>query len=205
LLETRGDFRGIDFEVDDPTGDVDKNGIAFLNDGDGSAVGSFGGDVGDHETVGGAAEASVGDEGDAFGEAGSDDGAGNAEHLTHAGSTTRTFITNDDDVSGLDATLGNGGHGVFFAFEDAGGAVMEQFVMPGEFDDAALGREGTAQDLEAAGGFQRVGEGSDNLLAGCFASVGGFFSEGTTGAGKGATVDEVSFDQALCNDADSAG
>jgi len=78
LRETRRQFIIWDFDGQDVLVCIDGDYVAFLNYGDGASVEGFGGDVGDHEAVGGSAESAVCDEGDAIGEAGSDDGSGDS-------------------------------------------------------------------------------------------------------------------------------
>ena len=67
-------------------GDVEGDGVAFVDGGDGASEEGFGGDVAGHEAAGGSGEAAVGEEGDGVGERGDAfDGGGDGEHLAHAG------------------------------------------------------------------------------------------------------------------------
>ncbi len=61
-------------------GDVEVNGVAFADGGDGAADESFGGDVAGREAAGGAGEAAVGDESDGGAELGiATDGGGDVQ------------------------------------------------------------------------------------------------------------------------------
>ena len=84
---------------------VDGDGIAVLDEGDGTADISFGRDVADDEAVAAAAETAIGDERHVFAKAFAHDGGGGREHFPHAGTAARPFITDDDDVAFDDAAV----------------------------------------------------------------------------------------------------
>ena len=62
----------------------------------------------------------------------------------------------------------DGVESIAFAVEDARGASVVDALVPGDFDDAAVGREVAAQDDEAAGGLERLVPVVDDVLAGSF-------------------------------------
>src|ERR1035441_1965784 len=82
--EAARDFGGGNVQVEDAAFGIDDNRVALGDDGDGAAVESLGCDMGDHEAVGGSAEAAVGERGNAIAESGAYHGAGDAEHFAHA-------------------------------------------------------------------------------------------------------------------------
>ncbi len=59
--------------------------------------------------------------------------------------------------------------------EDAGGAGVEDALVAGDLDDAALGGEVALEDDEAAGGLERVVDGVDDGLVGRLDGVLCFF------------------------------
>src|SRR3972149_7413048 len=61
--------------------DVDSDGIAFLNEGDGAAIRGFWCDVAHRHAVGGPGKAAGGDEGDLLTEPLAEDSAGDGQHL----------------------------------------------------------------------------------------------------------------------------
>ena len=112
-------------------GDVEGDGVAFVDGGDGASELGFGGYVAGHEAAGGSGEAAVGEEGYGFGEFGDAfDGGGDGEHLAHAGASARAFVADDEDVGGVDLAGFDGGEAVVFAVEDAGGAWWKRRSWP---------------------------------------------------------------------------
>ena len=109
-----------------------------------------------HQAAGGSGEAAVGEEGHGFGELGDAfDGCGDGEHLAHAGAAAWAFVADDEDVVGVDLAGFDGGVAGVLGVEDASGAGVEDALVAGDLDDAALGGEVAAQDDEAAGGLER--------------------------------------------------
>jgi hypothetical protein len=58
-----GEFRVGDVEAEDALGDVDLDGVALFDEGDGAGLGRLGRDVADAEAGAAAGEATVGDQG----------------------------------------------------------------------------------------------------------------------------------------------
>jgi hypothetical protein len=121
--------------------------------------------VADHEAVGRAAEAPVGEQGDVLAQAGAVDRGGHREHLAHAGAAGGALVADDDDVAALDPAADQRRHRGLLAVEDARRAAVVAALVAAELDHAALGREVAAQDRQAAGRLDRVVERADDLLA----------------------------------------
>ena len=153
---------------------VHNDGVAFGHYGDGTSVEGFRRHVSDHEAVGGSAEATVGEQGYGIAESGANQGASDAEHFAHAGSAARTFVADDHHVVSLDPAFEHGRHGFLFTVENARRTVMDFLIVPGQFDDAAFGRERSAQNGDAAARLEGLGERPYDHLAGGFARVRGF-------------------------------
>ncbi len=204
-VNATGHLGGIDLEVHHAAIDIDVDDIAFVDRGDGAAVEGFGRDVGHHEAVRGAAEAAVGDEGDFLGESGADNGAGDAQHLAHAGSAAGPFIADHNHVASLDAAFGDGGHGVFLAIEDARGTTMVRALWPESLITQPSGAREPRRICRPPVVFKGLIERADNLLAGRFYSSRSFFGERSAGAGHGGSIHEIAFHQALGDDGDAAG
>ena len=82
---------------------VEGDDVAVADGGNRPAGHGFGGDVPGHQAARGAGEATVGQQGDRVAETRAHDRRGDAEHLAHARTALGAFVTNDDDVAGLDA------------------------------------------------------------------------------------------------------
>jgi hypothetical protein len=67
--------------------------------------------VADHRATGGAGEPAVGEQRDVVLVALADDGRGDTEHLSHPWAAPGTLVSDDDDVSGLNAALLDVRHG----------------------------------------------------------------------------------------------
>src|SRR5207253_1412616 len=93
-------------------------------------------------------------------------GRGDRQHLAHARAAGRPLVADDDHVTGLDAAVRDGVHGRLLALEDPRRAGVMAALVPRELDDRAFRREVAAEDGQAAGGLDRVLEGTDDLLAG---------------------------------------
>jgi hypothetical protein len=117
-----GQFIRADLQGDGVFCCVEFDGVIVVYEGDGAAFVCFGGDMADDEAVGAAAEAAVGDEGDAFAEAGADDGRSRLEHFGHAGCSFGADVADDDDIAGPDLAGVDAGDEFVLTIEDAGGA-----------------------------------------------------------------------------------
>ena len=87
-----------------------------------------------------------------------DEGGGDGEHLPHARAPCGALSADHDDVALVDLVGEHCGHRRLLALEHPGRAHVFAALVPGELDDAAVGGDVPAQDREAAGGFERLGE-----------------------------------------------
>ncbi len=119
----------------------------------------------DAGAVSGTGEASIGDKRDRFAEALADDVGSRGEHFLHAGSALGSFIANDDDVAGLDASRKDALASVLLRIEANGlaGELHHGRRDTALLDDGALLREIAPKDGEAA--ILRVGirDGADDI------------------------------------------
>jgi hypothetical protein len=132
--------------------------------GDGASFVCFGGDMTDDETVGAAAEAAVGDEGDAFAETGADDGRSRLEHFGHAGCSFGADVADDDDIAGPDLAGVDAGNQFVLAIEDAGGAFEAFAFLAADLGYAAAFGQVAVEDLQMAGGLDRFFQRVDDIL-----------------------------------------
>ena len=71
-------------------------------------------------------------------------GAGDGEHLAHAGPALRSLVADHDDVAGLDRAGEDRVHRPVLAVEHAGGAFEAELVDARHLHDRALRRERAA-------------------------------------------------------------
>ena len=136
---------------------VDDDAVAFVQQRDRAAARGFRRDVADHEAVGGAAEAAVGDQRDVVAEAAADQRGGDAEHLAHAGAAGRTFVADHDHVAGLAiAPCLHGGERVLPRSRTRAPCLRSACALAGKFQDAAFRREIAVQDRVAAARLERA-------------------------------------------------
>src|SRR5690606_15771920 len=131
--------------------------------------------VADAEAARAAREATVGQQGNRFAEAGADQRAGHTQHLAHAGAAAWSFVADDDDIARDDPALSDGVHRLFLTLENAGRTAMTVAVGSGDLDDAALGRQIALEDVQTALRLERFGNGRDDLLTGRLNRVGAGF------------------------------
>src|SRR5436190_16435827 len=120
-----------------------------------------------HQTASCSAEARVGEEGHRLAMSSAHDGAGEPQHLAHAWSTSRAFVTNDHHIPGLDLVMCHCAHGIFLAAEYTCWPSMVEALMTGDFDHASLGREIPFKDDQASVWLDWVGERTHHILASC--------------------------------------
>ena len=94
-----GEFRVGDVDAHQAFGNVDLDGVALFDQGDGAGLGRLGRDVADAEARAAVGEATVGDEGAGFAEALGLEIAGGVEHLLYAGAAARVFLADEDDIA----------------------------------------------------------------------------------------------------------
>ena len=148
-----------------PLVDVEVNGVAFVHGRDGAAQRGFRRDVSDHQAAGGAAEASVGQQGNRPAQSFADNRRRDAQHLAHPRAAFGPFVADHDHVAGLDAFLGDRGHRVFFGIENARWPAMAQAFVTADFRHASFGRKIAVQDDQAASLLQRLVQRRDHFLA----------------------------------------
>ncbi len=205
LGEASGEIGGGDVEVERAFGGVDDNDIAIFDDGERTTEGGFWGDVADDETVGAAAEASIGDERDVFAEAFAHDCAGGGEHFAHPGTTDGAFVADDDDMAFFDAAIEDGGEGGLFVFEDDGFAREGEAFFATDFGDGSTGGEISVENHDVAIAFDGVIEGADDFLAlgiGFYAFE--IFGDGFAGDGHAMAVKETGVEEGAEEWADAA-
>ena len=123
---------------------VDGDAVAVLDQGDRAAVRRLGGHVADAEAVGAAGEAAVGDERTVAPAPGAGHGAGDGQHLAHAGAALGALVADDDHgARRRSAPARMASMAALLAVEDprAGPSKVELAVDPGHLDDRALRRE----------------------------------------------------------------
>src|SRR5260370_19536535 len=130
LGEAAGNFRRGKVEIEHAAFGVHRDHVAFGDYGDGAAVEGLGRHVGDHEAVGGSAEAAVRHAGDAIAQSGAHQCAGDAEHFAHTGSAARAFVADDHYVVSLNSASEPSRHGFLFALPYAGRSAMDLFAAP---------------------------------------------------------------------------
>ena len=121
----------------------------------------------DSRALGGAGEATVGDQGDARAQLGvTGDGLGGVEHLGHA-RTLGALVANDDGVAGLDLVRQDGADGVLLAVERTGlERSLEHLARnDGVLNDSALGGKVAVHDGDGAVGAEGLVERTDDVLA----------------------------------------
>ena len=119
----------------------------------------------DHEPVGRAREAAVGDQRDGVGEPLADDRARDVQHLAHPGAAVRALVADHDDVAGDDLAGLDGRERLLLGVEHARRAAVERPVVAGELDGAAVGREVAVEDRDAAARLERRLDRDDHGLA----------------------------------------
>src|SRR5262245_27404715 len=170
--------------------DVDGNRVTVLQGRDRAPLGGLGGDVADHEAVGGSREAAVGHQGHGVPEARALDGAGDVEHLAHAGAALWAFPADDHDVVCLDLSRLDRLEGILLAVEDPRRSPMEVALLAGDLGDAAVRGEIATEDDDSPLGLQRIVEGPNDLLSGGLTRRAGLFGDRPAGDGHLGVVQE---------------
>ena len=154
-----------DLEVERPASRRRARSVAVADGRDRAAARRLRRDVADHQAVRRAREAAVGDQRDLVAEPLADERGGDVQHLAHAGAAGRALVADHDHVARLDRARLDGREARLLGVEDARRAAVEQPLVPGELDHAALGRERAAQDREPAGRLDRRLPRHDDVLA----------------------------------------
>src|SRR6202034_1076822 len=124
--------------------------------------------VPDAVAVGAAREAPVGHESTVRPSPGTLHGAGDSEHLAHAWTTLRAFVTDHDDGPWLDPAGEDRFESSLLAVEDPGRpGELWILVEACHLHDAALGCERALEDRDAPGRVDGLHQGADDLAVGC--------------------------------------
>ena len=158
-----------------------------------------------HESVAGAAEAAIGDQGHRFSQAFADDRRGHAQHFAHAGAALGAFIADHHHIAFLNALFRHGGHGGFFGIEDARRATLAETLVTADLGHAAFRCKISFQNDQPAGFLQRFIERHNHLLPRSFFRGVGFFGKCFPGNGQRRSVYEFAVQQPLGDYRNAAG
>lgn len=200
LLPSTSKLGLVNVEVEQALLGVDGDGVAILDETDGTTDRGLGHDVTDQEAVRAAGEAAVGDESAGGAEAGAHECGGGLEHLGHAGSALGAGVADDNDGLFLlfDLVALESGDEIVLVVEDAGLADEAGAFLAGDLADGAAGGQGAAEDLNVAGLLDGVGQRPDDLLVGW--EVGNLLEvlgKGLTRDGHAGAVDDALLEQEL--------
>src|SRR5579859_675426 len=135
---------------------VDFDDVAVAQERDRPAHRRFGSDMANAETARGAREPAVGDQGYFTARALAGQRCRRRKHFAHAWTTTRTFITDDDDLAFLVGPLLHRLKGILFAVEATGGTGKFQVRHTRDLHDRTLRREISLQANNATGDGDRL-------------------------------------------------
>ena len=138
FLQARGHFFLRHIDIQPPFHNVEGDDIAGFHGCDRPALDGFRGDMSGHQAVCRAGESSVREQCDGIAQACTDDSSGHPKHFSHAGAAGWSFVSNDDDIAGLDLSGLYGFEGIFLALVHFRWPAEMQNGMAGNFDDAAL-------------------------------------------------------------------
>ena len=175
-----------------------------MEQGNGTAHGCFGCHVAHHGAVGCSGEPAVGDEGHIVAQSLAHDGGGDGQHLLHARSALGAFVTDDDDVAGLDVAPLNGLEGGGLLVKDPGRSFKDLFLVSGDLDYSAVGCQVAPQDGQSAGGAARLVDGGNDGVV--VDGLGGFhvLLQGLAGHGHGVAVEQSGFQELFHDQGDAA-
>src|ERR1700734_1188682 len=117
-----------------------------------------------HQSVGGAAEATVGQQRNRGSETLAHKSRGHSQHFAHARSALGAFIADDHDIAGMNLLAGDGGHGFLFGFKNARPTTMLQALMPADFGHATFRRKISLEYYQSAGLLERSVQRRDHFL-----------------------------------------
>ena len=135
---------------------IDGDCVAVADMGNRAAVGRFGRNMADNETIRRARETAVCNERNMIGEVLSDKRRRYAEHFAHAGTARRAFIADDNNVAFFNAVILHDLETSFFALENTRCAFKEERAVACEFYDAAFGGEVAVKNAVTAARFYGV-------------------------------------------------
>ncbi len=193
------------FDVQSAIRNIENDGIAVGDCGDGSTMRGFRSHVAGHQSVSGATEAAVSEKCYGVSKSSAYESRGDRKHFAHAGTALRSFIANDYHVASFDFVLVDVGERSFFIVEDARWATEIHGVVSGNFYDATFGREIAFENHQAASGLERIlGTANDFLFRRFFGGV-GFLLKSFAGNGDGITFEQAGFEHPLRNQCGAAG
>ena len=155
-----------DLQRDGGVGDINGNGIPFLDQADGAAGGRLRADVTDSGATGCAGEAAVRDEGHCLIQLHACQRRGGVEHLPHARAALGAFVADDHHIARDDLARVDGGDGFLLAVEHPrrAGMLLHLRGDSAALDNAAVRGNVAPQDLQTAGLRVGVLDGTDGLF-----------------------------------------
>jgi len=151
-----------------------------------------------HEAMTPTGESSVSDQGHLVAETASHDRASRAQHLAHARTAARSFVSNHDHVAGFHLAGEDRRGGALFAIEHASGAGEAQAFLAGNLGDCAFRREVAVHHHEVAVLLDRIGERTNDVLARWVVTdVAQVFRERAAGDGQAITVQQSRIEQSF--------
>src|SRR5882672_10445654 len=107
---------------------VNRDAIPISQQADWPVARRFGTDVANTHPTGSSREATIRDERDLFAIPLAINQRGNSEHLSHAGSATRAFVSDDNHITGRVRLPAHGRKTVLFRFKDPCGTLVLQLL-----------------------------------------------------------------------------
>ena len=184
---------------------VNVDQVAILQGGERPADCRLRRDVANHQSLRRSREPPVGDHGHRSAESFADDCGCHLQHLAHAGSATRTFVSDDDGVARHDLPAIHRGKGVLFAIEHTRRPAVRCCRVLSDLHDCSIGREVAAQHHEPALGTQWSGKRCDDFLAGGLGHRLALLTKRAPSHGQRVSVDIAAFDKPPRQKRDAAG
>ena len=123
---TTFEFRVVHVQLQQQLVGIHGDAVAFLHQADGSTDGGFGGHMANHEAIGAAAEAAIGDQCHLLAEALAHDGGCRGEHLAHAGTPHGALVAHHHHIARLDLAIENGRQAGFLTLKHPGRACQHR-------------------------------------------------------------------------------
>src|SRR5437763_10741184 len=121
--------------------DVENDDIPLLQGSKRTPTRGFRRDMTNHQTASRPTKAAIGEQCHRLAQASANDSTGNPQHLAHAWPTSRPFVANDHDISGLDLAKRHRAHGIFLAIKDSGRPPVIESLMTSNLDHTSLRRK----------------------------------------------------------------
>src|SRR5439155_14533028 len=144
-------------------------------------------------------EAAIGDETDIVAQPLADQGAGDGQHLPHAGAAHGTFAADHDDVARLDGAALDRLEAGFFTIENAGRAGHLPLFEACDLGDGPFRSQVAMQDDDVTRWMHGLAQGPHDRLPALVDALYRLevFGQGRTGAGDAVPVDQAGFQQGL--------